>query len=250
MKTKEQQSEVTLRPARSSVWKLQGVFFEPQATFEEVDRRPNWLLPLLAMIIISIAAASLVVNTIGLENIVRGQIEANSRVQQMPPEQREQIVEQAVNSPLTSVMMYVGPILGPIIIVLVVAGLLMLASTLTGGQATFKKVFSVNSHVFFFSYVVASVLSVVVVLLSPDPAEIDIQNPVATNLGFLVARTESPALYSLLSSIDLVSFYTIYLLGLGLAVVNRKPVRSMLLTVVVLWVVWVLIKTGWTAMMG
>jgi hypothetical protein len=249
MKTLEQQ-EMNAQPPRSSLWKLQGVFFEPKQTFEEIDRRPNWLVPLLAMILISIAASAYIVNAIGIDNLVRGQMEANRRIQEMPPEQREQIIEQAMNSPFATIGTYVGPILGPILVVLVVAGLLMLMSSLAGGHATFKKILSVNSHAFFFSYLVASVLAVVVVLLSPDPSEIDVQNPVATNLGFLVVRSESPVLYSLLSSIDLVSIYTIYLLGLGLAVVNRKSLGSGLTSVVILWAIYVLLKTGWAAWMG
>jgi hypothetical protein len=242
--------EVSGQPPRSSFWKLQGILFEPKTTFEEVDRRPNWLVPLLAMIVISIAASAYVISTIGMENLVRTQIEANRQIRDLPPEQRERIVQNAVESPQAKIGMYVGPVLGPVLIVLIVAGLLMLVAMLTGGHGTFKKVFSVSCHAFFFSYFVASALMVVVVLLTPDPSDIDVQNPVATNLGFLISRTESPALYSVLSSIDLISFYTIYLLGLGLSVVNRKPLRSGIIPVVILWAIYVLLKTAWAAWMG
>jgi len=75
-----------------------------------------------------------------------------------------------------------------------------------------------------------------------------VQNPVYTNLGPLVDSKESPVLYKLASSADLVIWYVIYLLGLGTATVSKRmTVGKGVLLVAFLYGIYVLLGAGWAA---
>lgn len=246
MERERQEPEV-----KGAWWRLQGIFLEPTRTFQFIRHEPNWVLPVAAAALIALSGSLFIVNTIGLRNIIEMQVTARSATQQMPPEQLDQIVDQALESPIVPIMMYASPVLGVLLVTLASAGIFLMILFLAGGESTFLRVFSVTGHTFFFYYLVYSGLSVVVILLTPDPTQTDLESPVRSNLGFLVSRRENPALYSAASSADLISFYHIYLLALGLSVVSQKTsFRTCLAAVVIPWLLYVGGKAALAASLG
>lgn len=234
---------------KGSFWKLQGIFFEPTGAFQQINLAPSWVLPLLLAIIISGVGWVAIVNRIGLETLMRLQIEGTSRAEEMSQAQIEETAEQAANSPLIQFMMYTSATVGPVLIALIAALVLLLGLYLLGGETNFKKVFSVAAHTFFFYYMVYTGLTIIVALLISEPETLDLHNPIYTNLAFLFDRKESPVAYAAASSIDLVSFYHIYLLSLGLSIVSQKvSYRGCLGVVLVVWGIYVGAKTGLVAL--
>jgi hypothetical protein len=65
-----------------------------------------------------------------------------------------------------------------------------------------------------------------------------------THLGVLVSRTAAPAAHSLLSSIDLLSFWTMALLVLGLSFATKAPRGRVAALVLSVWALYVLGKAG------
>lgn len=237
--------------SKGSWWKLQGIFLEPAETFRQIREKPNWLLPMLATIVVAAVSSAVIVDRIGLETIIRNQVAGSARAQELSEEQVDEIVEKAVERPVVKIFLYATPVMGPIFLVLVCASLFMLGLYLMAGEAKFAKVFSVNAHTFFFYYVVYSGLSLIVVLLAQEPESIDLQNPLYSNPGFVVSRKDSPALYSLMSSLDVITFYHMFLLGLGLSTVTeRVSFRTALGVVCVFWFIFVLGKMGLAAAFG
>lgn len=237
--------------ASSPWWRLQGIFFEPTRTFQQINRAPNWLLPVLGTMVVVMLTTLLVVDRIGLENIIRTQISASSQSQQLSEEQLETIVENARENRLLPVLTYGMPVAGPPILVLICAAIFLVSIYIMGGETTFSKIFSVSAHTFFFYNVIQSGLTLMVVLLVQDPETIDLQNPVYSNPGFAVDRKTSPALYVLASSVDIIAFYHMYLLALGFFTVSQKiSWPASLGIVVVLWILYVASKTGLMALFG
>src|SRR5215475_11503320 len=75
--------------------RITGIFFEPGKTFEDIGRRPTWLLP-LALIVIAVLAFSLTYGQhVGWEQMMRQQLTNSPRTAQMTPEQREAAIAQA-----------------------------------------------------------------------------------------------------------------------------------------------------------
>jgi hypothetical protein len=98
---------------------------------------------------------------------------------------------------------------------------------------------------------VLSLLGILFMFLKdPDTLELDPSSNVVSNLGILVARKEHPALSSLLSSIDIFSFWTIFLLAVGFAAASEKRLtRGKAMTgIVILWALVVLVKVGFKAL--
>jgi hypothetical protein len=61
-----------------------------------------------------------------------------------------------------------------------------------------------------------------------------LQNPVASNLGFLVDFSVHPALYALASSADIFTIWTTILIGIGFSCVSKAK-RSTAIGVVLGW---------------
>jgi len=227
-------------PVKGSLWRLQGIFFQPKETFQEIARKPTWLIAAILCVVIGAGGLLYVMETIGFENImVRG---AQSRGQELTEEQI-----QMMGSPAMKGFSYGMMIVGTPVVMLLTAGLLLALFWLVGSDATFSRAFSVVAHSLLAFTVVSTVISVLIVMLAADPTELDIQSLVASNLGALVSRTESPVLFAALSSVDVLTFYYLFLLSLGMSIVGRKSFGTSAALVFVLWVVWVLLKTGWTA---
>lgn len=234
-----------------TLWRLQGIFFEPGRTFESIKKRPGFILPILLCIGISLVASAAIYSKIDLSDVIVQQIRDSRQGSQMTSEQIEEQVSQIVNSPLYPVMKWAAPLLGPVFLIFIVAGLLMLLVYVAGSETNYTKLLGVTSHSYFFYYLVYSGLTVLVFFLSSDPKAIDIQNPVYTNPGPLVDSGQNPALHRLLTSLDLITLYVMFLLGLGLSKVSRRMSLGKGLTLVgLLYFVYVLLATGWKAFVG
>jgi hypothetical protein len=229
----------TTEQSKSSWWKLQAILFQPKGAYEAIDQRPNWLLPLLITTVLSLGMVVLMTQTIGMDAIMRAQMAASPRGQEATPEQIE------MGAKVARVMMWVAGLLGTAIATLVSAGVFALILSLAGAsQAGFRKIFSVVNHGFLAYSVVTTILSALVILLAPDPTELDITNLVAANLGPLVDRKESAVLFTVLASLDLTSFYLIFLLALGLSTVARRKLANGILWVVIPWLLYLGLKVG------
>jgi hypothetical protein len=224
-------------PVKGSLWRLQGIFFQPKETFQEIAKKPTWLIAAILLVVIGAVGAIWVMETIGLDNIMAQELRA--RGQELSEEQL-----QMVNSPAAKAVRYAFVIIMNPVMLLVTAGVLMALFMIAGSEAKFSRIFSVVVHSFLAYTVVSMVITVVIVAVAPDPTELDIQNLVASNLGVLVSRTEAPVLFALLSSIDLLSFYCIFLLSLGMSIVGRKSLATSAALVVIPWGLWVLVKMG------
>ncbi|RPI23170.1 MAG: hypothetical protein EHM61_20390 [Acidobacteria bacterium] len=240
-KTTQQPAGPTEQP-KGSLWRLQGIFFQPKETFQEIARKPTWLIALVLCIVIGMVGFIVIMDRIGFDNMMAKQVEA--RGQEMTEQQREMM-----SSPAVKGFTYGMVIIGTPVVVLLTAGLLLALFWLTGADVTFSRVFSVVAHSMLAFTLVSTVLGLVIVLVAADPTELDVQNLVASNLGILVSAKESPALFSLLSSIDALTFYYLFLLSLGMSVVGRKSFGTGAAMVLILWVVYVALKTGWVSLM-
>jgi hypothetical protein len=200
---------------------------------------------------ISLAASTVIYTKIDLADVIEAQIRSSSQGAQLTTEQIETQVDGLKNSPFFPIMKWGGPLIGPPVLIFVVAALMLLLVYLMGSETTYKRLLGVTSHTYFFYYLVYSGLTVAVFLLASDPKSIDIQNPVYTNLGFLVEAKDGPVINKILSSLDIITIYIICLLGLGMSKVSErmKSGRGIVL-VASIYIVYVLLGVGWRAIFG
>jgi hypothetical protein len=91
-------------------------------------------------------------------------------------------------------------------------------------------------------------LAIVVVLLK-DPADVDLNNPLAADVGAFLPTGTAKWLVAMCHSLDIFSIWVLCLFALGFSAVSPKKLKfgGALVWVVAIWLVYVLAKGGLTA---
>lgn len=226
----------------SGIARVAGVFFEPGKTFEDIGRRPSWFLPLLIIVLSTVMFTMVLGQHVGWEHIVRQQVEANSSAAQLPAEQREQRI--AAGARIAPIFGFSTVIFIPLGYVITAAILLAMTAMMSGGLK-FKQVFAVVCYSGL-PGVLFAVLGVVVMFLK-KPEDFNVNNPLMFNAGaFMDPQSTSKFLYSFATSMDLFSFWMIFLIATGLkaAAGKRLSFGGAMTAVVVPWAIYVLCKSA------
>jgi hypothetical protein len=231
----------------SEVSRVVGIFAYPKRAFADIVARPRWFVPLILLAIASICLSYLYSQHVGFDRLIQQSMEQSSRAQSMTPEQRAQAV--ATGTKVAGVMAYVGSAIGPVIYVLVVAGILLLIfNNMLSTQITFNQMAGIVSYSFLTGLVAIALTLVIMFIKSPE--DFDLRNPLSFNVGFYLNPEGTPKwLLSLATSIDLFSFWTMALMALGVTVAAHKMSWSKAFFVVMMpWVLWIAIKAAWAGM--
>ncbi len=227
---------------------LLQIFYDPAAVFARVRDKAIWLIPFLAVCLTIMTTVALTVNLIGMENMTRKQIESNPKLaEQLGPEKVDKMVRDS-DTPARKALASVAGGAGGAFYLLAIAGIFTGLLSLMSGTATYKQVLGATSCALFPFSVLTCLMSTMIVLLSNDRSELNIRNLIALNPGaFLNKETTGKSLYSVASSLDLLSFGQIALLGYGLSKVSGVPFTKCLMMVAALWAIYVLGKAGLAA---
>ncbi len=229
--------------------RIAGVFLEPGKAFADIVAWPSrWWIPVVLMALMGLTFTYCYSQRVGWDRMIRQTMESNERMQSLPADQREQAIERGIK--FAGVMGYVGALLGSTVVVLVVAAVLMFVmNAMMGTQASYKQSLSIVSYSFL-PGVLAGILSIIVLYLK-NPEDFDIRNPLAFNGAALLSSTAPKWQVALATSFDVFSFWMMALMAVGFAATTRKLTWGKAFTgIVVCWLFWVVVKTGWAAMMG
>lgn len=221
-----------------------GVFFSPKATFEDIVRKPSWLLPVLLTTVLSIGVSIAINQRMNWRDYISQQIEKSPRAAQLSAEQKQQQAEAGAkfSGPVT----YVFGACGPILLVLIIGLIMWGAYSLLGGISTnFGTAFGITAHAFL-TGLVSSPLFILILYLKPFGTA-DLENPVATNLAAILPDDAAKWLVALCKSFDLFSFWTLILLAIGFAAVNPKKMKGAKPFTIAfsVWAIFVVLRVGW-----
>src|SRR5258708_25582888 len=125
-----------------------GVFFSPKATFEDLAKRPSWILPVVLMTLLGGTVAFVMNQKVDWRDVASKRIEESPRAANLSPEQKEQ--QLAMSAKISPGIAYGFGIAWPILQALIVGGVLLLAYNLIGGAgARFSSALSNASHPYF-----------------------------------------------------------------------------------------------------
>jgi hypothetical protein len=210
--------------AISPFGRIIGVFFSPQPTFEDIVRKPSWILPMALILLFSLAAIIALNSHFSWRDYISQQIEKSPRAAQLSAEQKEKQVE--MSAKISPVFAYVFglvlPICGLLVIALVLAGAY---NIMAGAGTNFKTSLAIVSHAFVPAAVVGTILFITVLFLKPV-GMFDLDNPVATNVAALLPDDASKWLVALGKNIDLLEFWKLILLAIGFAAVYPKKLKG------------------------
>lgn len=228
----------------SPIARVVGVFFSPKATFEDIARKPDWILSVILLTIFSAAVSVAINQRTNWREFIGHQIEQSSRGSQLSPEQKQQQIEGGAK--IAPILTYIFGIPGPLIFVLVVAGVMMGAYNLFGGaNVNYQTSLGIVSRAFLTS-LVSSVLFLVVLFLKA-PGTVDLENPLATNPAAFLPEDSAKWVVSLGKSIDLFSIWTLLLIAIGFAATNPKKLKGgkSFAIAFAVWGTFVLLRVGW-----
>ena len=229
--------------------RIAGVYMEPTKAFADIVAHPQrWWVPVILIVLFSVAFTYSYSQRVGWTRMMQQQMETNSQFQNMTPEQRETAMERGVK--FTGVIVYVASVVFvPLMIVIVAAVMMFVMNGLMGTQVSYVQSLAIVAYSFLTGLVTA-ILSIIVMYIK-NPDDFDINNPLAFNGGAFVSSTAPKWLKALASSFDVFSFWTMALMAVGYAATSRKLKWSKAFTgVIMMWAVWVIIKTGFAALRG
>jgi hypothetical protein len=229
--------------AISPFGRVMGVFFSPKGTFEDIVRKPSWVLPAILLTVFSFAVCVGINQRINWRQYIGAQIEKNPNTANMSAEQKEQRIEGGVKfaPPFTYAVGVVVPVLSMLVVALVMWG----AFNLLGGANTnYKTSLGITAHAFM-TGLVSSVLYLLILYLKPYNS-VDLDNPIAANVGAFLPDDSAKWLMALGTSIDIFSFWNMILLAIGFGATNPRKLRGgkAFTIVFTVWAVYVVLKVG------
>ncbi|MDP9194642.1 MAG: YIP1 family protein [Acidobacteriota bacterium] len=225
--------------------RIAGVLFAPAETFQDIARKPDILAPLLIILLVGYVTTFLVMPKMDISSITAQQSEQMRKSNpNMSEEQMAQIERMTAAS--AKVMGWIGPLLG-VVWYAILAGVLLLAFRLFGGEGTYKQAFSATLYAWIPLVLFGIILTIVVIARGTfDPTTA--ATLVKSNPAFLVDMKEQPILFSLLSNFDVFTIWTVFLLIVGFAALSKTSRAKAATIVLSLWAALIVVKLGLAAL--
>jgi hypothetical protein len=237
------QPAAEVKPGLTQWQRVANIFTSPSKTFEDIKRgNRSWWLPFLIYAVLGYVFFAAVTTKIGMQTVSENQIrmdpKAEERMSQLTPEQRA--TQMKISVGITQGIFIGGPI---VLLIIMSVGSLVLWGTINfgfAGKATFGSVFSGWMYASLPS-VFKTLLGIVVIYAGTAPESFNIRNFAPTNLGaFLSPGDTNKVLYSLASSFDFVTIWSLVLMGIGVSIVAGVKRSSGYIAVFGWWAIMVI----------
>jgi len=207
-----------------------GLYFSPTETFESIDRKPDWVMPLLLLSLISALAFILL-----LPVIRESQIQTLIDQRGMTYEEAKASLEKAA-----VYLKFVTPVITFIsvwVVAFAISGIFFVVNNyLLGGECSYKKVLSVYSWSAFAVGVIGAIVRIPLVLAK---GSIYVQTSLA---AFLSEDQRGEFIYRLLSKFDLFTIWLVVLLIIGFSVTFRFSRGKSAASVLSLWGIYIVLS--------
>jgi hypothetical protein len=226
--------------------RLAGLYLAPITTFRSIAAHPTFLAPLLAIVLVNSAFTFVWLRKADHVELSRAQMEEAGVFDRIPPEKHAEIVERQVR--LLPIFAWLGPTVFLPIMMVALAGLfLFVYRFFYESETTFRQSLAVITWAHLTFYLLATLLLVLVLTLKGEWS-VDPRNVIQASPAALVEKSAVPKpVHSLLDSLDLFSFWIVFLLSAGYAATARRSVGSAAVGVVVMWGIYVLLKVALAA---
>lgn len=214
-------SEAVL-PGLSEPQRIINTFVAPSKTFEDIRRNASWWLPWLIGAIFATSTVLLFNKKVDLEPIVREQMASRGAAwDSLSKEQQDQQV--AIGLKVAKITPYLVPVIS-IVAGLIIAAILMAVFSFVHEASV---PYSRSLAIFFYAGlpgIVTAILAMITLITTSDMEGRNPRNLVATNLAyFMDYHNTSKFLYGMAQSLDIITIWTVILLGIGFKVASGKP---------------------------
>jgi hypothetical protein len=224
-----------------------GLLFSPREEFPSILARRRFWVPLVCWMAIGVAFTGLWFTKVDPREVMRSQIISSGQADRIPPGQMEQALDQ--RAPFFKPIGWASALLGAPILTFLVAGVfLFVFRFFYAGEVTYGQSLSVTAWTYFI--VLGLVMSPLMLMVMGLKGEWNIvpQEALQANLAMLLDRPPtSKPLYKLAESLDLFSFWILWLLATGYGVATRRTTASAAAGVLTVWAIYVLGKVALAA---
>src|SRR5262245_17690414 len=207
-----------------------GVLVSPKETFAAIVARPKWIGVLAVTLTVGAVAQYFILSSPSMQDAMVDQALRNPNVQEAQAERIISILPYAIPA---------GTLVLGAVVTAITAGILMLIfSTLMGGSATFKQVYSVVAH----SGVVSTLQGLVTAALLLAGAKPAGTAAPGANLAIFVPMLDEMSFVTrFLGTIDLILVWWLITMSIGLGVLYRRRTGGIATTLLAIYLVIALI---------
>ncbi|NOX38007.1 MAG: YIP1 family protein [Calditrichaeota bacterium] len=217
--------------------RIVGIFFQPVKVFEYLRQKPDILVPLILILVITAVVSNLVVDI-----AVNDQIRLIEQNENIPDEQKDLIIDRmeasrqgATGFLYTSILPVITTLIVVVLVTLIFWGI---GNFILGGTAKFKQMFSVYLYAYLIVALLGSAIKVPLILYQKT---IHVQ----TSLALLLPASQNKTfLYNLLANFDVFTLWFLFVFGIGFATLYRFSQTKGMVAVFSTWFVWVMVKTS------
>jgi len=215
--------------------RIVDTFIAPAKTFTDLNRSASWWAPWIVISIFSLLFIYTMGRQVGFDQISRNQIAHSKNADQfdkLPADQQASRIK--LSSKFIGYFGYGSPLL--ILFYFLIATVVLWATFNFGAGATAG--FGKSYAVFMYGSlpgVVGAILGIISFFAGVNPEGFDINNPVGTNLAYyLDPETTGKFIHSIASALDVISIWSIVLIGIGFSCTSKVK-RSTAITIVAVW---------------
>jgi hypothetical protein len=210
------------------------IYFAPSKVFNALKEKPQWIIPLVVVLLVVAVTAVVTVN-LTRETIIARQ-EEMFQERGMSEEQIEQ-ARQFTSGPIMMISSAISAALITAVLLVVFALVVHLFIPLFGGESSFKKVFSVICFSALVS-VPAAILKIILIAITGSPY-------ITTSLALLAPDlAKSSFTYQLLSGFDLFVIWEMVLVSMGISITNNLLRKNAYMLVFLIWFISIFIGIG------
>src|SRR5271154_374975 len=205
----------------SAVGRLGGVLFNPKATFEDIAAKPSFVLPIVLLCVLSIVVIPAFGQRVGWRGVVERQMERSPRADQITQEQKDAAFAfwghygTYIVGGIAAVSTFVVP-------VVIAAVLLGVFNLIAGARIGFLQTLAIVSYSWM-TFALHGILALIMVFVKA-PDSLDIEHLVASNVGAFLSSDSPRWLTTLGTALDVFTFWTIVLMGIGFSAASPKKV--------------------------
>jgi hypothetical protein len=207
---------------RSEGQRLVDTFFAPGKAFTDLRKNASWWVPFLIIAIVSLLFIYVVDQKVGfpkvVENLIQLQPKQADRIDRMPADQREKVMQQQVTG--TKFISYAFPVVALLIYTVFAALLYATLKFVANADLKYKTLFALIVYARL-PLVLGPLLAILSLLAGVSSDGFNLRNAVATNFGYFIGPDGSPVLRALLTPLDVLSLWTLILTAIGITCVSK-----------------------------
>jgi len=221
-------------PAPGFVKNLIDLYFSPRDGFAAIVRKPGFWLPLAFYVGLLVAFTAVWLQKVDPGEFFKNQMIESGQWDKIPAENRAQTLE--AQAKFLPIFAWLGAFLFWPLILMAIAGIFMfIYRFFYAAEVSFKQSMSIVTYSTLAYGLVTTPLLLLVLYLKGD-WNLNPQEVLQANATLLLDRESvSKAVWTLVSSLDLLTFWVLWLLATGFAVASKRSTASALWGVVVPW---------------